>query len=111
MTLQIGNVCVDTKDLKRASDFWQAVTGYKVSSNDETTVYFEAPQSGASGLSVQLVPEPRKDKNRLHIDFFTGDLDGEVKRVKDLGATEVEKYDGWVVLSDLDGNQFCICAA
>ncbi|BET45187.1 VOC family protein [Streptomyces tendae] len=111
MAIQIGNVCVDTNDLKRASEFWQAVTGYKVSSSDDSTVYFEDPEQKASGLSLQLVPEKRQGKNRLHVDFFTSDLDGEVKRVKGLGATEVASYDGWVVLKDLDDNEFCICAA
>jgi predicted enzyme related to lactoylglutathione lyase len=111
VTVQIGNVCVDTNDLGRASDFWKAVTGYSVSSSDETTVYFEDPDKKAVGLSLQLVPEKRQGKNRLHLDFFTDELEKEVERIKGLGATEVAKYDGWVVLNDLDGNEFCVCAS
>ena len=65
------------------------------------------------GLSLQLVPEPRAGKNRLHLDLFTGDLAGEVDRIRDLGAVEVRRFDddGWVVLADPDGNQFCVVAS
>ncbi|MGW4228842.1 hypothetical protein OG596_24040 [Streptomyces sp. NBC_01102] len=111
MAVSIGNVCIDTNDLKKASKFWQEVTGYTVSSADESTMYFEAPQKDAVGFSLQLVPEKLEGKNRLHLDLFTGDLEGETKRAKSLGATEVASYDGWVVLKDLDGNEFCICAS
>jgi len=110
VTIQIANVCIDTKDLARASEFWQAVTGYKVSSSDSATVYLEGSE-GAVGLSLQLVPEERQGKNRLHLDLSTSDLEDEVKRAKGLGAGEVATHDGWVVLSDLDGNEFCICSA
>ncbi|MEU1850937.1 VOC family protein [Streptomyces sp. NPDC019990] len=111
MGIQVSNVCIDTNDLKRATDFWQAATGFSVASADESTVYFEASDKGGAAISLQLVPEQRQGKNRLHVDFSTSDLDGEVKRLKDLGATEVQAYDGWVVLKDLDGNEFCVCAA
>ena len=37
----------------------------------------------------------------------------EVGRIRDLGATEVQRFDddGWVVLADPDGNQFCVVAS
>lgn len=111
MGIQVSNVCIDTNDLQRATAFWQAATGFEVSSSDETTVYFQASAENSAGLSLQLVPEQRAGKNRLHLDFSAADLEGEVKRLKDLGAAEVQAYDGWVVLKDLDGNEFCICAA
>ena len=54
-------------------------------------------------------------KNRLHIDLFSDDLEGEAARLRALGATEVQRHPGddggWIVLADPDGNQFCIVAA
>jgi catechol 2,3-dioxygenase-like lactoylglutathione lyase family enzyme len=111
MGIRVSNVCIDTNDLKRATDFWQATTGFQVSSADDSTVYFEAVEKEAAAISLQLVPEQRQGKNRLHLDFSTADLEGEVARLKELGATEVQAHDGWTVLKDLDGNEFCVCAA
>jgi predicted enzyme related to lactoylglutathione lyase len=110
MSVNIGNVCIDTNELARASTFWRSVTGYEISSSDQTTVYMQDPDQHGPGLSLQLVPEPRVGKNRLHIDLFTDDLDTEIDRVKHLGGSEVARFtdDGWVVMADLDGNQFCL---
>jgi catechol 2,3-dioxygenase-like lactoylglutathione lyase family enzyme len=113
MSVSIGNVCIDTNDLERATAFWRAVTEYQVASSDDGTVYLEDPRKQGVGLSVQLVPESAAGKNRLHLDLFTADLSKEVARLRELGADEVESFadDGWVVLSDADGNQFCVVAA
>lgn len=115
MAAQIGNVGIDTNDMKGAVAFWKKVTGYEVASSDETTTYLEDPDKKAVGISLLVVPEPRKGKNRLHLDLFTDDLKGEVTRIKKIGATEVKSFadgeSGWVVLADPDGNQFCVCAS
>ena len=113
MSNRIGNICVDTNDLAGSATFWRAVTGYRVASSDEGTTYLEDPSEVGVGLSLQLVPEPRSGKNRLHLDLFTDDMAGEVVRVQGLGATEVRRFDeeGWVVLADPDGNQFRVVSA
>ncbi|QMW67921.1 VOC family protein [Mumia sp. ZJ1417] len=112
MSIRIGNVCIDTNDLSRGTTFWQAVTGYQVASSDEATTYLEDPDKRGVGLSLQAVGERRTGKNRLHLDLFTDDLVGEVDRLRGLGATEVRRFDdeGWVVLADVDQNEFCVVA-
>ena len=73
------------------------------------------PDSGA-GIDVllQWVPDIKREKNRLHLDLRTPDLDAEVRRVLDLGATlltsEAVTEDGWFwhILADPDGNEFCV---
>lgn len=113
MSINIGNICVDTNDLSGSATFWRAVTGYRVASSDEGTAYLEDPSKVGVGLSLQLVPETHSGKNRLHLDLFTDDMAGEVIRLQGLGATEVMRFDndGWVVLADPDGNQFCVVSA
>ncbi|MGW0803276.1 VOC family protein [Nonomuraea sp. NPDC002799] len=113
MSVNIGNICIDTNDLAGGTAFWQAVTGYQVASSDEGTTYLEDSNKSGVGLSLQAVPEGREGKNRLHLDLFTDDLAGEVDRIRALGATEVRRFDdgGWVVLADPEGNQFCVVAA
>ncbi|MBB2741244.1 UNVERIFIED_ORG: putative enzyme related to lactoylglutathione lyase [Microbispora rosea subsp. rosea] len=112
MSISIGNICIDTNDLAGSTAFWQAVTGYQVASSpDEGTTYLEDANKSGAGLSLQAVPEGREGKNRLHLDLFTDDLAGEVGRIRALGASEVQRFDGWVVLADPEGNQFCVVAA
>ncbi|WP_018348335.1 VOC family protein [Longispora albida] len=109
MGIRIGNIGIDTNDLGRSVAFWQNVTGYKVSSSGDDSTYLEDPESNGVGLSLLVVPEGKQGKNRLHLDLFTPDLPGEIARLKGLGATEVKAHDGWTVLADPDGNQFCVC--
>jgi predicted enzyme related to lactoylglutathione lyase len=108
--IAIGNICIDTNDLPAALAFWQSVTGYEISTSGDTT-YLTDPHERGLGLSLQTVPEPRIGKNRLHLDLFTDNLEGEAARVRALGAIEVQRFtgDGWIVMADPDGNQFCIC--
>ncbi|MFI6282276.1 VOC family protein [Streptomyces sp. NPDC050988] len=65
-------------------------------------------------LLFQRVPEPKTVKNRLHIDVHTGDGQREaaVTRLTGLGAAvfrEVKEQGGeWVVMTDPEGNEFCV---
>ena len=64
-------------------------------------------------LGFQKVPDPTPGKNRVHLDFSTGDVDAEVARLKAAGATEkggrrISDNFRWIVLADPDGNVFCV---
>jgi uncharacterized protein (TIGR03086 family) len=61
------------------------------------------------------VPEPKHVKNRVHLDLLplTGRRDEEVGRLLRTGARMVADQrrpdgGGWVVLSDPEGNEFCV---
>jgi Glyoxalase-like domain len=57
------------------------------------------------------VPESKRVKNRLHLDFRPDDQDLEVDRLLALGASRVDIGQGespWVVLADPEGNEFCV---
>jgi predicted enzyme related to lactoylglutathione lyase len=112
MTIRIGTITIDTNDMEGAKRFWSTVTGYEVSSSDNDNTYLNDPAKSGPGLALQRVPEAAQGKNRLHLDLVTADLPGEVQRIRGLGATEVKNFadNGWVVLADPEGNQFCVCA-
>ena len=65
-------------------------------------------------LLFQRVPEARTVKNRLHLDVHAGPerREAEVERLAGLGATvlrEVAEQGGtWTVLTDPEGNEFCV---
>jgi predicted enzyme related to lactoylglutathione lyase len=68
---------------------------------------------GGPALGFQKVPDPTPGKNRVHLDFSAADVDAEVSRLVAAGATEVGQHTigeefRWVVLSDPDGNVFCV---
>ncbi|MGO9341958.1 MAG: VOC family protein [Acidimicrobiales bacterium] len=60
---------------------------------------------------------PKIGKSRLHLDLApseNGDQHVEVDRLVSLGATAVDVGQGsvgWVILSDPDGNEFCVLSA
>jgi Glyoxalase-like domain len=64
------------------------------------------------------VPEPKSVKNRLHLDVITdGSMEVEVQRLIDMGAHLIEvredpdsldNPDTWTVLTDPEGNEFCV---
>lgn len=66
------------------------------------------------GLLFVRVPEAKSVKNRLHLDFRPDDRDAEVQRLLALGATRAEVGQGeqsWVVLTDPEGNEFCVLSS
>ena len=108
-------IVIDCADLDRSAAFWSGVLGYTASPAATGPYRSLAPETGA-GIDVllQWVPDVKGQKNRLHLDLRTPDLDAEVRRVLDLGATlltsEPVTEDGlsWHILGDPDGNEFCV---
>ena len=108
-------IVIDCADLDRSAAFWSAVLGYTASPAATGPYRSLEPESGA-GIDVllQRVPDVKGEKNRLHLDLRTPDLDAEVRRVHGLGATlltsEPVTEDGWAwhILGDPDGNEFCV---
>jgi predicted enzyme related to lactoylglutathione lyase len=115
-------IVIDCSDLDRSARFWSGVLGYTPGPPAAGTAAVGSdrycglqPESGA-GIDVllQRVPDVKRQKNRLHLDLRTPDLEAEVARVTGLGATlltsEPVTEDGWFwhILADPDGNEFCV---
>ena len=49
-----------------------------------------------------LVAEPKRVKNRVHVDVHGG-----VEELAARGATIVERHERWTVMADPEGNEFC----
>ena len=75
---------------------------------DDPTVLVEAGGGVRPRLFFQLVPESKIVKNRVHLDLTCADMDVEADRLVALGASVVARYDGWITLTDPEGNEFCI---
>jgi hypothetical protein len=78
----------------------------------EDWVVLRDPDRDYVNVSLQKVPEGRVGKNRLHLDLYTDDQQGEVKRLLQIGAIvhdrSTELDEDFVVLEDPEGNLFCV---
>jgi predicted enzyme related to lactoylglutathione lyase len=108
-------VVIDCADLDRASRFWSSVLGYHDMDPGPGPYRSLLPADGP-GIEVllQRTADPKYEKNRVHLDLRTRDLDAEITRVTAMGATVltpepiVEDGMTWHVLADPDGNEFCV---
>ena len=71
-------------------------------------------QRTADSKHAKHAKHGKHGKNRVHLDLRTRDLDAELARVTELGATVLtgkpitEVGWTWHVLADPDGNEFCV---
>jgi predicted enzyme related to lactoylglutathione lyase len=108
-------IVIDCTDLERSAHFWAAVLGFTACRPAGGPYRTLLPASG-EGIEVllQQTGDDKRQKNRLHLDLRTADLEAEVSRVLGLGATLitgapiVEGGLRWHVLADPDGNEFCV---
>ncbi|KAA5829639.1 VOC family protein [Saccharopolyspora hirsuta] len=113
----LRHVTVDCADPYRLASFWSGVTGWPLFDGDqpgdpEVLVVAPEPQPG---LLFIRVPESKRVKNRIHLDWMPTERtrDEEVERILALGATLHEDHRkpdglGWVTLLDPEGNEFCV---
>ena len=112
MNIRIGSVVMDCggADFAGLVTFWQAALGYTVGVRTEDWCRLDDPR-GRANVSFQVVPDLTPGKNKLHLDLYTADQQGEVDRLLALGATIhrlPEPGDDFVVLRDPGGNLFCV---
>ncbi|WP_017587126.1 VOC family protein [Nocardiopsis ganjiahuensis] len=105
---------LDTNDLETAADFWCAALSFEREPGQHPVyVALKDPGGRWPDLLLQLVPEPRPGKNRMHMDLVVADHAAETARLVGLGArvlTPARAEDGHVVvvLADPEGNEFCV---
>jgi predicted enzyme related to lactoylglutathione lyase len=106
---------LDCHDLGRVAEFWAAALGYRIEGEPVGRYLSLVPHTGdGPDLLLQRVPEPKAGKNRMHLDLRVADVDSEVDRLVALGARRqtaepIEEAGwSWHVLTDPDGNEFCV---
>ena len=114
MSLRVSEVVIDCANHGAVVDFWQAALDYDRQEVNEQYVSL-APREKGPGrppILFQKVPEPKRVKNRVHLDFSSEDMAAEVDRLLELGATFVAERNlgaiRWTVMADPEGNEFCV---
>ncbi len=110
--LKIGAVVWGVRNLQRSVTFWSEALDYTLRREPDVDFAILVPKEG-EGIQLSLNAAVTSDKpKRHHMDLFTNDQVGEVKRLLSLGATQVnwnyEPDADYVVLADPDGNTFCV---
>lgn len=111
MKPRIQEIVVDCADPGALAAFWGALLEARWAALDESWAMVDAEPVL---LAFQRVPEPKSSpKNRLHVDVQVGDGPAAVARAEALGAQRTGQAelspggDGYVVLQDPEGNEFC----
>jgi hypothetical protein len=128
MTVSIASVTFDCADALKLGQFWSAALGRPLdpnASSDFATIGFGGRRDKVGWAPVERdvaptwmfvrVPEPKTAKNRMHLDVMASEPEAEVDRLVELGATHVadrEEYGyTWTVMTDPEGNEFCVAKA
>lgn len=118
MPARIGNIPFDCDDALNVASFWSAVLDRPLD-NGASAMY--ASIGGSDGERqepawyFEKVPEPKRAKNRVHLDLVDPDPEAVDNRVR-LSATIVDEHSlpgtghRWTVMQDPEGNEFCIAA-
>ncbi|MBC3986544.1 VOC family protein [Streptomyces sp. AC536] len=110
MTLALVLDCSDPDAL---APFWARALGYRVVRGNPPYVVLGDPGGVGPELLLQRVSEPKRGKNRMHMDLRVPRMEPELARLRALGARTVRgPFDdnGWLttVLQDPQGNEFCV---
>jgi Glyoxalase-like domain len=113
VTISIASITFDSTDPEPLASWWAERFDAAITANMDGFFVIVAGGSLPTQLAFQRVDDPTPGKNKVHLDIHTdGDLDAEVARWIEAGATNLGKRNAgdffWVTLADPDGNQFCI---
>ena len=119
MSVSFAAVVLGTRDPVAHSCFYRDLLGWDVVVEEQDWVRLRDPQRERPGLSFQLEPQdpvptwPAKEGGvqlLAHLDLLVDDLDAEVARATELGATveDVQPQDGVRVLRDPFSHVFCL---
>jgi len=113
MAIRLGSTVINCADLELMTSFWSAALNLEAASQaagDE----FRVLRGGPGRLSLQLARTPVTARDQMHLDLYTDDQAAEVERLTGLGAAFVrhnqDPEDDYVVMTDPEGNEFCVCA-
>ncbi len=114
--IHVGSVVLRVGDLRRQMEFWAAALDYVPRQEHSDDFVLLRPRNGVGpNLSLDQHHSALALPPRIHLDLYTDDQAGEVKRLLALGATEIQwnkrpSDADYVILADPEGNRFCVVA-
>jgi len=115
--VRVGSIVLRADDLRRQTAFWAAALDYiprdgEPGEGDDFVLLRPRDGSGPN-LSLDRARSQLQVPPRIHLDLYTDDQAGEVRRLLALGASEVRWSKrppdaDYVILADPEGNRFCV---
>ena len=99
-------VDVPAAEHEKAASFWSGALGREGRRGEKFPEYHVLGQV-TPGIEF-MIQATGDATSRVHLDIETDDIDAEVARLKVLGAEEVERLHGWVIMRDPAGTVFCV---
>jgi hypothetical protein len=111
MGLRIGSTVVNCADIEVMTEFWSRALDLTPSSR-EPDDDFRVLRGDRVNLSLQVSDTPVTARDQMHLDLYSDDRHAEMERLLGLGAgyvrEHIEENDTYVVLTDPEGNEFCV---
>lgn len=109
MAARMTSVILDCTDAQRLARFWAELLGTEIENEWPEFIFLrQLPDQPRFGL--QPVPEPKKVKNRMHVDLTVDSLPDTVAWIgANGGRTLSENVIGdfrWTTVADPEGNEF-----
>jgi predicted enzyme related to lactoylglutathione lyase len=106
---RLGTIAIDcqTEQVDAAAAFWSRALGWDsepLADPDDAAYRKLATPPQEVKVLVQAVAHP----SRVHIDIETDDIEAEVTRLEQLGATRVARVKRWWVMEAPTGQRFCV---
>lgn len=114
MPAKFKDLCLDALDDRALAQWWCTAMQYVFVSRknaagvEEWNGAIEDPAGAGPVIWINLVPEAKAAKNRMHLDVI-----GDASELIAQGATLVRARDpeiAWDILADPEGNEFCVFA-
>ena len=112
-TVRVGSIVIRVDDLEKQVAFWSAALDYEARRGADDFVLLKPRDGNGPNVSLDRVPALVQVPPKIHLDLYTEDQAGEVRRLIGLGASEVH-WDkkpadaDYVILADPEGNRFCV---
>jgi predicted enzyme related to lactoylglutathione lyase len=106
------SMVINCSDIERMTEFWSEVLHLEPYSHDPT---FRVLRGRHGNVALQVSDDPVTYRHQMHVDIYcaAADRDAECARVLGLGAVRVrdsnDPDDAYVVFTDPEGNEFCVC--
>jgi len=116
MLVKVANITFDCDDVLKVGNFWSALLGRPLdrgSGERFASIGVADGERAEPAWYFTKVPEPKRGKNRVHLDLTTPAASAVADMVA-LGATVVGEHEipggshRWTVMQDPEGNEFCV---
>jgi hypothetical protein len=104
-TAAFKDLCIDTAGGDEPSRFWATALGLALERDpggDRVAARLDGP-SPQHRVWMNIVPEPKTAKQRVHLDVHTDSVEALVAA----GASVLDRSHGWTVLADPEGGELC----